>query len=211
VSSTPVSSTPASGITRNPANEETAVLTPVTDRTSAIDRIPLSHKRRWILLTSVLGVLLATAIGFVIYLWDVSTEWEAQVIEVNAANIDLGDRLATEQAEVVRQQQEIDLLNTQLKTAQTRIIELADINAQSGDNVQYYAQEINRLNETIGVASAVANALDRCVEGHGQLLNYVRNPGNYDAAEVAAFEASLNTLCANAVSANLQLQNALSQ
>lgn len=193
------------------ANEETAILTPISAGTSPIDRIPLSHKRRWILLTSVLGVLLATAVGFVIYLWDVSRDWEAQVIEVNAANVDLGNRLGQEQAEVVRQQEQIDLLNTQLKTAQARIIELADINAQAGDNVQYYAQEINRLNETIGVASAVANALERCAEGHQQLLIYVRNPDNYDAGEVAAYEASLNTLCANAESANTQLQNALSQ
>ena len=206
------STTPPGGsglVPRVAANEETTVLTPISEGTSAIDRIPLSHKTRWIVLTSVLGALLLTAVGFAIYLWDVSEEWEAQVIEVNAANIDLGKRLADEQSEVVRQQEQIDLLTTQLKTAQARIIELADINAQAGDNVQYYAQEINRLNETVGVASAVANALDRCIDGHQQLLTYVRNPGNYDAAEVAAYEASLNSLCANAASANVQLQNAL--
>ena len=43
-------------------NEVTTVLTPISSGTSPIDRIPLSQKRRWIVLTSALGVLLLTAL-----------------------------------------------------------------------------------------------------------------------------------------------------
>ncbi len=200
---------PGASAYRVAANEETTVLTPVSTGTSPIDRIPLSHKRRWIVVTSVLGVLLAVMIGFTIYLWDVSRAWEAQVEEITAVSEDLGSRLATEQSEVVRQQEQIDVLSDQLSTAQQRITELADLAAQTGDDVQYYVQEINRQRELATTGAAVAAALERCIEGHEQLVIYLRDEDNYDPAELAAYEASLNTLCSNATAANATFQQAV--
>ena len=198
-------------VQRVAANEETSVLTPITDGTSAIDRIPLTHRTRWIVLTSVLAALLLGMTIFAGYLWNVSNAWSVQVVEIDAANTDLGERLGAEQSEVVRQQAQIDLLSTQLATAQSRITELADINARTGDDVQYYVQEINARSELAATAAAVANALNRCVEGHQQLVIYLRDEENYDPAELAEYETGLNTLCTNAVSANVQLQDALSK
>ena len=196
---------------RVPANEETAVLTPVSDGTSAIDRIPLSHRTRWIVVTSVLTALLIATAVFAGYLWNVSNAWKLQVAQVDAANSDLGSRLGAEQTEVVRQQTQIDLLTTQLTTAQARITELADINARSGDDVQYYVAEINARSELAATAGAVANALNRCVEGHQQLLIYLRDEENYDPAELVEYETSLDALCAAAVAANVELQDALTR
>ena len=69
---------------RNAANEETTVLTPISDGTSALDRIPVKRQRLWIIVTSLLGVLLIAA-GFVIYhLAGVSNEWDTQVEDVVA-------------------------------------------------------------------------------------------------------------------------------
>jgi hypothetical protein len=202
---------PGASAYRVAANEETTVLTPVSTGTSPIDRIPLSHKKRWIILTSILGVLLAVMIGFTIYLWDVSKDWEAQVGEITAVSEDLGSRLAAEQAEVVRQQEQIDVISEQLSTAQQRITELADLNAQTGDDVQFYVQEINRQRELATTGAAVAAALERCIEGHEQLVIYLRNEDNYDPAELAAYEASLNTLCTNAMAANATFQQAVTK
>jgi len=196
-------------VQRVAANEETSVLTPVSDGTSAIDRIPLSHKTRWIVLTSILTALLIGMTVFAGYLWNVSDAWSLQVDKVDAANTDLGERLGAEQSEVVRQQAQIDLLSTQLATAQARITELADINARTGDDVQYYVAEINARSELAATAAAVANALNRCVEGHQQLVIYLRDEENYDPADLTEYEASLTALCSNAISANVQLQAAL--
>lgn len=207
----PSSAYPGASSYRLAANEETTVLTPVSTGTSPIDRIPLSHKRRWIVLTSVLGVLLVVMTAFTIYLWDVSKAWEKQVGDITAVSEDLGSRLAAEQSEVVRQQEQLDVLSEQLSTAQQRITELADLNAQTGDDVQFYVQEINRQRELATTGAAVAAALNRCVEGHKQLVIYIRDADNYDPDELAAYEASLNTLCTNAQAANTTFQQTLTQ
>ncbi len=164
------------------------------------------HELRWIIISAVLTVLLILVSVLSNHLWGVSRAWEQQVAELDAANHDLGTRIAAEQSEVARLTDEIDLLSQQLATAQQRITELADINAQAGDNVQYYVQNITQLTDSLNLATTVAASLNRCVDGQEQLLHYVRNAANYNPADVAQFEASLNTLCDNAVAANLTLQ-----
>lgn len=164
------------------------------------------HELRWIITSVALAVLLIVSALFSSHLWGVSRAWEQQADELDAANYDLGSRVAAERAEVTRLTDEIDLLSQQLATAQQRITELADINAQADDNVQYYVQNITRLTDSLALATTVAASLNRCVEGHEQLLHYVRNADNYNPADVAQFETSLTTLCDNAVAANLTLQ-----
>lgn len=205
------SPSPSTGSIRNPSNEETTVLTPVGTGTSPIDRIPLSHRKRWIVVTTFLSMLLVAAIAFIVYLWDVSRAWEDQVAQLDATSHDLGERLAAEQSEVVRLQQQLDITTEQLATAQKRITELADLNARTGDDVQYYVQEINRQRELVTMGSTVAAALNRCVEGQQQLVVYIRNAANYDPAELAEYEATLKRLCDSAVAANVTFQQALTQ
>ena len=211
-----MTTTPPNGrfkIQRVAANEETTVLTPVTDGTGALDRIPVSRQKLWIAVTAVGVILFAVAIGLIVQLRSVSLKWEQQVTEVKAQNYELGQRLATEQAQVVKLQNENDQVSSQLKTAQQKVLDLADEKAQQGDNVQFYARQIDTLTTTLSTAKGVANALDRCIEGKTQLIGYLKDAASttptYAPAEIASFEASLKIKCDNAVAANVQLQQIL--
>ena len=110
----------------NPANEQTTVLTPVPERTGALNRIPLNERRRWQVVAGALGLLGLILGGFTIYLWVASDRWAARADSLEDQAYDLGQRLATEQAYVVDQTEQIDILTQQLATAQQRITELAD-------------------------------------------------------------------------------------
>ena len=195
------------------ANEETTVLTPVTDGTTALDRIPVSRQRLWIAATLLLVIILGIAIGLIIHMRSVSLAWEQQVSDVKAQNYDLGKRLATEQSQVVKLQGENEQVASQLRTVQQKVLDLADEKAQQGDNVEFYARQIDQLTTTLSTAKGVANALDRCIEGKTQLIGYLKDANSpnptYDQAQITAFEASLKIKCDNAVAANVQLQQIL--
>ncbi|WP_291380200.1 hypothetical protein [Demequina sp.] len=196
---------------RNAANEETTVLTPVSDGTAALDRIPVKRQRLWIIVTSLLLVLLMVA-GYIIYrLVDVSNQWEAQVEDVKAQNYDLGQRLADEQTQVIDLQGQVDTVSEQLRTVQQRILELADDVAQRDDNAEFYARQISDLTAVLTTASAVANSLNKCVDYKEQLIGYLKDPDNYDPAEVTEFENGVTKVCDAATSANSDLQTALAQ
>lgn len=196
---------------RNAANEETTVLTPVSDGTAALDRIPVKRQRLWIIITSLLVALLIAASVIIYRLVDVSNKWEAQVEEVKAQNYDLGERLAEEQSQVISLQSQLDTVNEQLRTAQQRVLELADDVAQRDDNAEFYARQITDLTNVLATASAVANSLNKCVDYEQQLIGYLKEPDNYDPAEVAAFEKGVNQVCDAATAANVDLQTALAQ
>jgi hypothetical protein len=198
-------------ISRVAANEETTVLTPISDGSPALNRIPIKRQRLWIVVTSLLGILLIAA-GFVIYrLADVSNQWEVQVDDVKVQNFDLGERFAGEQAQVISLQGQVDLVSEQLRTAQQRVLELADDVAQRDDNAEFYARQVTDLTDVLSTASAVANSLNKCVEYEQQLIGYLKAPENYDPLEVATFESGVSKVCAAATAANVDLQTALAQ
>ncbi len=193
------------------ANEETTVLTPMSDGSAALDRVPVKRQRLWIIVTSLLGVLLITA-GIIIYrLVGVSNLWEAQVEDVKAQNYDLGERLAEERAQGIELQDQVDLVNEQLRTAQQRVLELADDVAQRDDNAEFYARQITDLTDVLTTASAVANSLNKCVDYHQQLVEILKTPDNYLPDEVATFETGVNKVCDAATAANVDLQTVLAQ
>ncbi|NYI41733.1 hypothetical protein [Demequina lutea] len=211
-----MTTTPPNGpfnVHRVAANEETTVLTPVTEGSTALDRIPVSRQRLWIAVTAVGVILLAVAIGLIVHLRNVSLKWEQQVTEVKAQNYDLGQRVASEQAQVVNLHGENDQLASQLKTVQQKVLDLGASAAQQGDNVQFYARQIDQLTTTLSTAKGVANALDRCIEGKTQLIGYLKDAASatptYDPAQITDFEASLKIKCDNAVTSNVQLQQVL--
>ncbi|MCB2412594.1 hypothetical protein LGT39_06990 [Demequina sp. TTPB684] len=209
MSSTPPRS--ANKPARTAANEETTVLTPVTDGTAPIDRIPVRRQRLWIAVTSLLVILLGVA-GYLIYhLSDVANQWETQVEDIKAQNYDLGQRLADEQTQVIELQGQVDTVSEQLRTVQQRILELADDVAQRDDNAEFYARQITDLTGVLTTASAVANSLNKCVEYKEQLIGYLKEPDNYDPAEVEAFETGVDKVCTAATSANVDLQTVLAQ
>src|SRR5664279_108862 len=198
-------------ISRTAANEETTVLTPISDGGAAPDRIPVKRQRLWIVVTSLLAVLLITA-GIMIYrLVDVSNQWEAQVEDVKAQNYDLGERLAEEQAQVIELQGQVDLVTEQLRTAQQRVLALADDVAQRDDNAEFYARQITDLTDVLNTASSVANSLNKCVDYHQQLVEILKQPENYLPDEVATFETGVDKVCDAATSANVDLQTVLAQ
>lgn len=207
-----MTTTPPSGpfkVRRVAANEETTVLTPVSDGTTALDRIPVSRQRLWIAVTAIEVILLAVAIGLLLQTRGVSLKWAQQVEDVKGQNYDLGQRLAGEQAQVVSLQGENIQISSQLKTAQQKVLDLADEKAQQGDNVEFYARQIDELTTELSTASSVANALDRCIEGKTQLIGYMKEKDKYNPTEIADFEASLKIKCDNAVAANVELQRVL--
>lgn len=207
-----MTSTPPSGpfkVQRVAANEETTVLTPVSDGTTALDRIPVSRQRMWIAITAVGVILLTIAVVLLIQTRNASLRWEQQVEDVKVQNYDLGIRLANEQNQVVSLQGEYDQVTSQLKTVQQKVLDLADEKAQQGDNVEFYARQIDELTTALSTAKSVGNALDRCIEGKTQLIGYLNDAANYDPIEIADFEKSLAVKCDNAVAANVELQQIL--
>ena len=193
------------------ANEETTVLTPVPDGTGALDRIPVTRQRMWIIITSLLTALLLGA-GYLIYhLVGISDEWAAQVEEVKTQNYDLGERLAAEQTQVIELTTQKDTLNDQLGAVQERMIELVDDVAQRDDNAEYYARQISDLTEVLTTASGVANALNRCIDSKTKLIEYIRDAENYDPTELTDYEDQVDVLCTNASAANVELQRVIAE
>jgi len=207
-----MTSTPPIGpfkVQRVAANEETTILTPVSDGTTALDRIPVSRQRLWIAVTAVGVILLVVAIVLLLQTRSSALKWEQQVADVQVQNYDLGTRLADEQNQVVTLQGENDQIVGQLKTAQQKVLDLADEKAQQGDNVEFYARQIDELTTALSTAKGVGNGLDRCIEGKTQLIGYLHDSAKYDPIEIANFEESLKIKCDNAVAANVELQRIL--
>ncbi len=210
-----MTTTPPDGpfeVQRVDANEETTVLAPMTDDAIARDRTPVSRQKFWIAVSAVSAVaaiLLSIAIGLMLQTRSASVKWKQQVEDVKTQNYDLGKRLGDEQTQVVNLQGENDQIASQLKTAQQKVLDLADEKAQQGDNVEFYARQIDELTTALSTAKGVSNALDRCIEGNTQLIGYLHDPTNYDPVEIADFEASLKIKCDNAVAANVELQQIL--
>ena len=200
---------PRAGI--NPANEQTTVLTPVPERTAAINRIPLNERRRWQVVSAALAVLVLALAGLTIYLWQASDKWAARADALEGQAYDLGERLSTEQAYVVQQTEQIDILTQQLSTAQQRITELADQTAQAGDDVAFAQQRITYLNELASLGGSVSLALNRCVNEQKTLVGYLQNSDAYSASDIAQFKSSVDALCSAAQSANAELQKELAQ
>lgn len=193
------------------ANEETAVLTPVSDGTSAIDRIPVSRQKLWIIVTSSLGVIILGLTAFAIYLADVSHKWEQQVADVTAQNYDLGERLATEKEQVIELQGQLNLTAEQLATVQSRMLELADDVNSRDDSVESYARELGDLQATLSTALGVSTSLSRCLDAQKELIGYMKNSANYTPEDIAAFENGVNDLCETATEAHVALQEVLAQ
>ena len=187
------------------------MLTPVSDRTDALDRITVTQRRMWIVVTSVLTALLLASWYFVYHLWTVSEDWEKQVDDVIAHNYDLGQRFAAEQEHVVTLQKDYDTTSEQLKVAQERVIALSAEAAQRDDNAEFYTLQINDLRAIIDTASSVSNALNQCIDYKNQLMERLRHAEDYDPAELAAFETDVNRQCKAATDASVLLQEAINQ
>ncbi|MBN2176231.1 MAG: hypothetical protein JW722_01065 [Demequinaceae bacterium] len=209
--STPLSPRTGSVYRRTIANEETTVLTPVTAATNILDRIPLSERKRWRLLAGGSALLAVLLLGFSIYLLFINDQWQTRSSALTSEAYDLGSRLADANAQIVEKQATLDLVSEQLNTAQARILELVDEKAQAGDDISYAQQQLSLYQELSALGGSVSLALNHCVNEHEKLVGYLKNPEAWDPGDLAAYEASVNTLCNAAQSANATLQKALTE
>lgn len=163
----------------------------------------------WQIVAALLAILLVAAISIGAYLWDVSEKWERRSDELTALNLELADELAAEQIVALTQEQQIELLEDQRATLQSRVLDLADAVSQSGDSAATAEQQISLLTDLISTASSVTNGLTRCIDSQKQLATYMETPEDYAPEELEAFEASVEQLCAAATAANFQFQQQL--
>jgi chromosome segregation ATPase len=163
------------------------------------------------MVAAVLAGLLVGALVLAGYLWFAADRWRgaAQAWE---------DQARGQAAEVARLGAELEAANgeltsarEQLSTATERITDLADEKARLGDEnvvAQQYLDYQRRVSDAAGV---VAEALGRCTSGQAQLIEYLRTPERYDAAELEEFRGQVAELCASATEANAALQQELEQ
>ncbi|PKQ25748.1 MAG: hypothetical protein CVT64_08605 [Actinobacteria bacterium HGW-Actinobacteria-4] len=181
-------------------------------RTTAASRTPLVPWLRdhaWALVSATLAVLLAIAVGVVVHLWNVSDQWAIRSSELTELNHALAADLAAEQVAVLTQAQQIELLEDQRATLQSRVLDLANAVSQSGDSAATAEQRISLLSDLLSTASSVTNGLNRCIDSKTQLATYMKTPEAYSPEELEAFAASVDQLCAAATNANIQFQQQL--
>jgi len=169
------------------------------------------HPRVWMLLSAILGIFLIGAIVLAGYLWNVNGKWQTQVDDLTQAGYDLGEKIADQQKQLDKLDASNILLNDQLGTAKDRVLTLSNEKAQSSDDAAFAHEQVLLLTDQLSQGVAVANQLNRCVEGEQQLITYIRAGATYTPQEINAFESSVNALCTAAIKANKDLEQALTQ
>lgn len=175
--------------------------------------LPLhQHTRAWQVVAATLGIMLVAAIVIAGYLWNVNGKWQAQVSALTDTGYSLGDRIAEHQAEVAQLESTNSLLSDQLANAKERVLTLSNEKAQWRDDTAYAQQQVEQLAGQLTTAISVANQMNRCIEGEQQLVLYLRADAlDYPAEEIAAYEQSVNQLCASALQAKLNLEQELTE
>ena len=97
----------------------------------------------------------------------------------------------------------------QLSTATARITDLANEKAQLGDENVASQQYLDYQTQVSAAAATVASALGQCVSGQEQLVGYLKDAEQYEAADLSRYERQVNALCADADDANEALQREL--
>jgi chromosome segregation ATPase len=174
--------------------------------------VPRSGRRaRIAVVAAVLTVLLVGALALTGYLWLAADRWRASSQAWEGQARDQAGEVARLGAELEAARGELTAAREQLSTATARITDLADEKAQLGDEnvaAQQYVDYQRRVSDAAGV---VADALGRCTSGQARLIEYLRTPERYDAAQLEEFRGQVADLCARANDANAALQRELGQ
>jgi hypothetical protein len=175
-----------------------------------VDPTPAPRPRRrsrWPVVLLVLALL--AALGAAGYLYATTTAYADRVAWTEDQARRIGTELVTTRSELEGVRGELQGVRDQLATAQERITVLADEKAQIGDDREAQAQLLDYQARVSEAAGIVASALDRCVQGQDQLIEYLENADSYDPTELARFGDDVERLCASASEANLALQSEL--
>jgi len=154
----------------------------------------------------ILTLLTAAALGLGTYFWLAADRWEAnakawedQARSHGVSVADLTDQLTASQTE-------ISTLQLHLESAQARITELANERAQLGDRQVVDQNRIDFQQRLSAAAAQVASSLELCITRQDELIEALRNPGRYTEESVAQFGQQVVQFCADARTANANLQ-----
>ncbi|WP_298459723.1 hypothetical protein [uncultured Cellulomonas sp.] len=162
------------------------------------------RRRRWPVV--LLVVLLLAALGAAGYLYATTTAYADRLGWTEDQARAIGTELATTRLELDGATAELQAVRGQLAIAQERITALADEKAQIGDDREAQAQLLDYQARVTAAAGTVASALDRCVKGQDQLIDYLADAASYDPDALARFGADVELLCRSASQANDALQ-----
>jgi Skp family chaperone for outer membrane proteins len=150
----------------------------------------------------VLGLLLAATAALATYLWRTTDDWMAEADRLETVATELAterDQLAGELDQV---QRDLTATEEQLREAQDRITALASEKAQTADE-----REVAR--QVAGSVVVVANQLEVCVRGQGQLITALEDSESYDPASVSAFARQVSAACNEALDGSKEIKRQL--
>jgi hypothetical protein len=165
---------------------------------------PIRRRRpRWLIATAiVLALALAAAAALATYLWQTTDEWMAESDRLTAVATDLAGERDTLTAELDQVRRDLAATEEQLREAQDRITALAEEKAQTADE-----REVARL--VAGDVVGVANQLEVCVRGQGQLITALEDVEAYDPASVSEFARQVADACSQALAGSEEIKRQL--
>jgi len=192
----------------------------------------VKSRRRWpwVVAFILMAGVAATAAAVTYQMVQRTDAWSKQVDAATEISYGLGDTLADAQSENTRLSDEISLVQEQLANSKDTVLKLSDEKAQWRDDTEFAKQQVEATEQLLTTATAVANGLQRCTDGQQELMDFIDTateapappaaPGaptdeavtaTYTAEEIAAYRTSVNELCDNAETANIDLQKALTE
>ncbi|WP_454854698.1 hypothetical protein [Promicromonospora soli] len=158
-----------------------------------------------------LAVLLVATIAVGAYLWVTTIRWQRNSAEWEEKAHEYAEEVASLRMQLDGASSELEAARDQLSTATARISDLANEKAQLGDENVASQQYIDYQTQVSAAAATVASALGQCVSGQEQLVGYLKEAEQYEAADLRRYERQVNALCADADDANEALQRELRQ
>ena len=157
----------------------------------------------------VLAVVLVATIAVGAYLWLTTVRWQRNSAEWEEKAHGYAEEVATLRMQLDGANSELEAVRDQLSTATARIKDLANEKAQLGDENVVSQQYLDYQTQVSAAAATVASALGQCVSGQEQLVGYLKEADQYEAADLRRYEQQVGSLCADAEQANAALQQEL--
>jgi chromosome segregation ATPase len=157
----------------------------------------------------VLAVVLVATIAVGAYLWLTTVRWQRSSTEWEEKARGYAEEVASLRMQLDGANSELQAARDQLSTATARITDLANEKAQLGDENVASQQYLDYQTQVSAAAATVASALGQCVSGQEQLVGYLKEAEQYEAADLRRYERQVNALCADADDANEALQREL--
>ncbi|MGH8823722.1 MAG: hypothetical protein ACRDVN_04515 [Jiangellaceae bacterium] len=165
---------------------------------------PVRRRRpRWLIATAiVLALGLAVAATLAAYLWRTTDEWMTESDRLESVATDLAAERDALTADLDQAERDLAATEEQLREAQDRITALAEEKAQTADE-----REVARL--IAGNVAGVANQLEVCVRGQGQLITALEDVEAYDPVSVSEFARQVADACNQALAGSEEIKRQL--